>query len=95
MINIKNEITDIIKSGSKIAIDSNIETAKFELQTLTQNIELKYQTNEDQLKLELAKGAITQNWKPQVHPPPDAVQDAGAKAGCRHHRKGHHRSGRE
>ena len=60
LINIKNEITDIIKSGSKIAIESNIETAKFELQTLTQNIELKYTTNEDQLKLELAKGAITQ-----------------------------------
>ena len=60
LINIKNEITDIIKSGSQIAVTSNIETAKFELQTLTQNIELKYTTKEDDLKLLLSKGLITQ-----------------------------------
>lgn len=60
LIAVKNEINDIIKSGSKIAIESNIDIAKFELSKLTQDIELRYTTNEDNLKLALARGKLTQ-----------------------------------
>ena len=57
---LQNEIQQIIADGTKITIESEINTAQFDLGQTTRKIDIEYTTNLDQLKADLVSGKLTQ-----------------------------------
>ncbi len=60
LVKLQNEIQQIIADGTKITIESEINTAQFDLGQTTRKIDIQYTTNLDDLKAKLADGKITQ-----------------------------------
>lgn len=60
LIKLKNEVDQIINDGTKITIESEINTAQFDLGQTTRKIDIEYTTNLDQLKADLASGLISE-----------------------------------
>ena len=60
LIKLKNEVDQIINDGTKITIESEINTAQFDLGQTTRKIDIEYTTNLDQLKADLVSGKLTQ-----------------------------------
>ena len=60
LVKLQNEIQQIIADGTKITIESEINTAQFDLGQTTRKIDIEYTTNLDQLKADLVSGKLTQ-----------------------------------
>lgn len=60
LVKLQNEIQQIINDGTKITIESEINTAQFDLGQTTRKIDIEYTTNLDQLKSDLAAGIISE-----------------------------------
>lgn len=60
LVKLQNEIQQIIADGTKITIESEINTAQFDLGQTTRKIDIQYTTNLDQLKADLASGLISE-----------------------------------
>lgn len=60
LVKLQNEIQQIIADGTKITIESEINTAQFDLGQTTRKIDIEYTTNLDKLKSDLASGIINQ-----------------------------------